>query len=496
MLLGTGTTPRSVIVAPSSIARLLQALCGSPAFACVAGALAWAAGQRVGGPWAALAAACLAALAMRFATANLKKPARQSADAAGAVAPTPDGEAADEVREHDARDRIRQALQGMADKVEAVVRGSVQEVVAGTDRLRCIADEVANAAAFSGETIVNAGMAADASVEAAAHLADLAARMEATVARIADRREDVMRTAQTAVLAGDSARDAMTSLSKRLDAVLVAVGRISGIARQTNLLAINATIEAVRAGDFGSGFAVVAAEVKSLAQQTATLTREVTSIIDDTRSVGACAGARMDDMQARLADIEATARQIGEAVEEHRDATRQVGESVRQAGEASASLSDLVSKLTTGVGEELERSAQVFCNTKEIGDGLATLLEAFETALIRGVRTALPEVSRRARPRYPVTEEQSARLGVAVECGGTRSPATLIDISDTSASLQADDLPEGAVSLHVHIGGRVLAARIVTRRTAQGRLRMGVVFTGATLDAATLSGQPPIAEAA
>ena len=73
----------------------------------------------------------------------------------------------------------------------------------------------------------------------------------------------------------------MARLSQAAQKIGDIVGLISTIAGQTNLLALNATIEAARAGDAGKGFAVVASEVKSLADQTAKATAEISAQIEE-----------------------------------------------------------------------------------------------------------------------------------------------------------------------------------------------------------------------
>ncbi|WP_425431997.1 methyl-accepting chemotaxis protein [Geodermatophilus ruber] len=104
--------------------------------------------------------------------------------------------------------------------------------------------------------------------------------------------------------------DALTQASTAIGEV---IRIISGIAEQTNLLALNATIEAARAGEAGKGFAVVASEVKDLARETATATQRVADQIaaiqatSQTVTAGIAATSdiigRLDVVQARIGEV-------------------------------------------------------------------------------------------------------------------------------------------------------------------------------------------------
>src|SRR5690606_23140721 len=99
---------------------------------------------------------------------------------------------------------------------------------------------------------------------------------------------------------------------------------ISTIAEQTNLLALNATIEAARAGEAGKGFAVVASEVKGLAGQTAKATEEIAAQIRAVQAVSAEAADAIRGIGDTIARINDTAAAIAAAVEQQGAATSEI----------------------------------------------------------------------------------------------------------------------------------------------------------------------------
>ncbi|WP_315855260.1 methyl-accepting chemotaxis protein [Chenggangzhangella methanolivorans] len=91
----------------------------------------------------------------------------------------------------------------------------------------------------------------------------------------------------------------VAGLSTAADRIGEVVLLIRGIAEQTNLLALNATIEAARAGDAGRGFAIVASEVKNLAEQTAKATEQISSQISESQSMAAQAVSAIETSPRR-----------------------------------------------------------------------------------------------------------------------------------------------------------------------------------------------------
>jgi methyl-accepting chemotaxis protein len=220
------------------------------------------------------------------------------------------------------------------------------------------------------EGAVQGSNEASANVETAAAAAEeLSASIKEISRRLAQTNE-VVRTAAADATATNDDISALARVAQRIGDV---VKLIQDIAEQTNLLALNATIEAARAGEAGRGFAVVASEVKSLAVQTAKATGEITKEISSVQSSTGEAVAAIRAITQRMVDINGHTSEVVGAIEQQELATGEISHNVASAASGARAVVTALGDVASGVTQTRSSAQTVLAASEEVENATVKL---------------------------------------------------------------------------------------------------------------------------
>jgi methyl-accepting chemotaxis protein len=242
-------------------------------------------------------------------------------------------------------DERRSFLRGLAAGFESSVKEVVDVVVGAAGELQTTATTLARSMR---ETVQRTGAAETGARDAAGSVnlvASASEELRSSIEGIARQTDDSRRIAREASDQADQTGALISKLDQASQRIGGVVGLIGKIAAQTNLLALNATIEAARAGEAGKGFAIVAAEVKNLATQTARATNEIATQVGEAQSAAKDTGTAMSTISGTIQRIEAIASGIAGAVDEQSASTREIGRSAGEAAQGTATVSENLSAI-------------------------------------------------------------------------------------------------------------------------------------------------------
>lgn len=292
--------------------------------------------------------------------------------------------AREEIRADKARAESRQAMLNMADKFEQSVMTLVEGVSASAKAMEQAASGMSETAADTSQqsdVVANAAQQASSNAQMVASAAE---ELSSSVREITGQTNQSSAAARDAVSRTDNASQDVAQLVDAAEKIGEVVKLINEIAEQTNLLALNATIEAARAGDAGRGFAVVASEVKSLANQTAKATQEISDQVSGMQNATGLAVKAMNEIKSIIGDIEATSVSIATAVEEQDASTQEIARNVAEVSTGTEEVTSNIHTVNQGATSTGSAAAEVLSSAKQLtqqSDDLRGQVVAFLTTI-------------------------------------------------------------------------------------------------------------------
>ncbi|OAN44805.1 hypothetical protein A6A04_08295 [Paramagnetospirillum marisnigri] len=285
----------------------------------------------------------------------------------------------EEERHQAARDRAK-ALLAMADDFEASVQSKVVEVDTATGGIRSTAQAMAGRSERAGSRSLDVGEAARITTERAAAAADATRQLAQAVNEIAQQVSHSTTIARQTVEDVNATAGQMHDLSSSVQSIGEIVRMINDIASQTNLLALNATIEAARAGEAGKGFAVVAGEVKTLANQTAKATEEISSHVAAIQESTQRMGERIVGVVDIIRKLDEISSAIASAVQQQEAVTHDIADSIEEVAHQADTVSSSVRDLSQASALTCAGTIRVIWSAKSLAqvvDGLTGETDGF-----------------------------------------------------------------------------------------------------------------------
>lgn len=306
-----------------------------------------------------------------------------------------------DLTEHNVRHAPEDSIYGSVVKMRHALRDMISSISQMVARLHSISDDIVHKAETSTamaedqstNTIKIASSAEEFNMQTkdAMQQAKIATNQTDHASKTANQGQKFISSAVKSFIEIDNSvtqtQTSIDDLATRINSISAVISVISEVANQTNLLALNAAIEAARAGEQGRGFAVVADEVRQLAQRTTQATSEISDTITAVQSSSRVAKQNMDDMVVQLKEGISQTRQGGDIVESVRQETDEVAKMVAHIGnsliehvQASSLILEYVSQVeqsSLGTKDAARGTLIASQQIRDASDELSRQLEGF-----------------------------------------------------------------------------------------------------------------------
>ena len=279
-----------------------------------------------------------------------------------------------------AKGSLLDALGGMVTSLRSLVRevsSSAVTLASNAEQIRHASSEVATAAEHQADATSAMAAAIEELTVSSNHISDSARETErdsreamTLASEGSDRVDQATEAIRKIATTVSDASTRIHALEERASQVSSIANVIKDIAGQTNLLALNAAIEAARAGEQGRGFAVVADEVRKLAERTSTATTEIEQMI---LGIQGDTGGAVEAMNAALPEVEQGVQLAGHASESLRGIEAGAGRTLERIGEVATATREQ-STASTSIAQRVEEIAQM------VDETTATIRGTAETA--------------------------------------------------------------------------------------------------------------------
>jgi methyl-accepting chemotaxis protein len=274
-------------------------------------------------------------------------------------------------------------IEQMIGDFRATVTSVIAAVTENVSRMETTARTLSSIAAEADNQARAASTSSEQTSSNVRSVAGATEELGASIREISDQASQANNVVQRASEIAQNADQLVGQLSSGASRIGDVVKLIRAIAEQTNLLALNATIEAARAGEAGRGFAVVASEVKTLASQTAKATEDIATQIGAIQGSTEQAVEAIRQISAVMGDISRFTSTIAVSVEEQSASTQEIGRNVHEAATGAKELAGNMATVTEAIDETNRSATHVLEASSALTAQSGTLQQAVDQFLER-----------------------------------------------------------------------------------------------------------------
>ncbi len=269
----------------------------------------------------------------------------------------------------------------MARRFEESVGGVLDTVSSAATELNATSESMSSSANSMKQESLSASAATTQAGENVQLVASASEEMTASVREISAQIGNASNASKNALNSVNNASTRVTEMANSSEKINEVILLINDIAEQTNLLALNATIEAARAGEAGKGFAVVASEVKSLASQTASATEEIRKQINDMQETTSDTVSAVQEISSTISELDEISSSIASAVEQQASAMQEISRNSMQAATGTEAAAENVNNVSQLAEETGNAASDVLTASNELSGQASTLKLAVDEFL-------------------------------------------------------------------------------------------------------------------